>query len=98
MNGGSKMPNWSFLLRLLLSACLASSEERLEHKKSVQILMLTGGLLLLTVVLAWFFQEQIGKSFLNIAIVVFIVFVLVARLVGAAIYMRTTSGQQRILS
>jgi len=41
--------------------------------------MLTGGLLLLTVILAWFFQEQIGDSFLNIAIVVFVVFVLVAR-------------------
>lgn len=60
--------------------------------------MLTGGLLLITVIFAWVFQEQIGKSYLNIVIVAFIVFVLVARLVGAAIYMRSKSGQARIIS
>lgn len=60
-----------------------SSKERIESKRSVQILMLTGGLLLLTVIFVWFFQEQIGKSFLNIAIVVFAVVVLVARSIFA---------------
>ena len=68
-----------------------SSEERLERKKSVQILMLTGGLLLSTVVLAWLFREQIGKSFLNIAIVVFVVFVLVARSIVGLIDLRNKS-------
>jgi len=85
------MANGSSVLRLPLLAFLVSSEERIVPKRSVQILMLTGGLLLLTVIFAWFFQEQIGKSFLNIAIVAFFVFVLVARLVGTAIHMRNKS-------
>ena len=68
-----------------------SSEERIAPKRSVQILMLTGGLLLLTVIFAWFFQEQIGKSFLNIAIVVFVVFVLVARSIFALNDLRNKS-------
>jgi len=53
--------------------------------------MLTGGLLLLTVIFTWFFQEQIGKSFLNITIVVFAVFVLVARSIVALIDLRNKS-------
>lgn len=88
---GEQMANWSSVLRLLLLAFLVSSEERIAPKRSVQILILTGGLLLLTVIFAWFFQEQIGKSFLNIAIVVFVVFVLVARSVGAVIDLRNKS-------
>ena len=88
---GEQMTNWSSVLRLLLLAFLVSSKERSAHKRPVQILMLTGGLLLLTVIFAWFFQEQIGKSFLNIAIVVFVVFVLVARSVGAVIDLRNKS-------
>ena len=85
------MANWSSVLRLLLLAFLVSSEERIARKRPVQILMLTGGLLLLTVIFAWFFQEQIGKSFLNIAIVVFVVFVLVARSIVALIDLRNKS-------
>jgi hypothetical protein len=82
------MANWSFVLRFLLSARLNCSEENLERKKSVRILILTGGLLLLTVILVWLFQEQIGKSFLNNAIVVFAVFVLVARSLFVLIHLR----------
>ena len=85
------MANWSSVLRLLLLAFLVSSEERIARKRPVQILMLTGGLLLLTVIFAWFFQEQIGKSFLNTAIVVFVVFVLVARSIVALIDLRNKS-------
>jgi hypothetical protein len=68
-----------------------SAKERIESKRSIQILMLTGGLLLLTIILVWFFQEQIGKSFLNIAIVVFAMFVLVARSIFALIGLRNKS-------
>ena len=82
------MANWSSVLRLLLLAFLVSSEERIARKRPVQILMLTGRLLLLTVIFAWFFQEQIGKSLLNIAVVVFVVFVLVARSIFALIDLR----------
>ena len=65
-----------------------SYKERVARKRSVRILMLTGGLLLLTVSLAWFFQDQLGKSFLNIAVLVFIVFLLVARFIIGVIDMR----------
>jgi hypothetical protein len=65
-----------------------SSEDRSATKRSVRILMLAGGLLLLTVMFAWFFQEQIGKSSLNIAILVFVVFLLVARSIIALIVLR----------
>jgi len=58
-----------------------SSEERIANNRSVQILMFTAGLILLTVIFVWFFQEQIDKSFLNTAIVVFVVFLLVARFI-----------------
>ena len=64
-----------------------SSKERTVSKRSFQILMLTGGLLLLTVILAWFLQKQVGKSFLNIAVLAFIVFVLVSGFVIGAIDM-----------
>jgi hypothetical protein len=62
---------------------------RIANKRSVKILMLIGGILLLTVVLAWFFQEQLGKSFLNIALLTFIAFLLVARFIGGMIDMRS---------
>ena len=68
-----------------------SQEDRISTKRSVQILMLTGGLLLLTVICAWFFQEQIDKSFLNTAIIVFVVFVLVARSIFAFVDLRNKS-------
>ena len=58
-----------------------SPEERIANNRSVQILMFTDGLLLLTVIFVWFFQEQIDKSFLNTAIVVFVVFLLVSRFI-----------------
>jgi len=85
------MANLSSVYRLLLSKLLVSSEERIARKRPVQVLMLTGGLLLLTVIFTWFFQEQIGKSFLNITIVVFAVFVLVARSIVALIDLRNKS-------
>jgi O-antigen ligase len=88
---GEQMTNWSSVLRLLLLTFLVSSEDRIDRKRSVQILMLTGGLLLLTLIFAWFFQEQIGKSFLNIAIVVFVVFFLVARSIVYLIDLRNKS-------
>ena len=64
-----------------------SSTMRITNKRSIQILMLIGGLLLLTVIFAWFVQEQLDKSFLNIALLAFIVFLLVARFVGGVIDM-----------
>ena len=82
------MTNLTNSLKLFLLAFLVSSEDRLARKRSVKILMLTGGLLLLTVVFAWFFQEQIGKSYLNIAILLFVVFVLVARSIVTLIDLR----------
>ena len=75
------MANWSSLLSLHLLAFLMSSEDKIANKKSVKILILTGGLLLFVVIFASLFQEQIGKSFLNVVVVAFIAFVLVARLV-----------------
>ena len=62
-----------------------SSGIRIADKRSVKILVLIGGLLLLTVVLAWFFQEQLGESFFNIVLLTFIAFLLVARFVGGVI-------------
>jgi hypothetical protein len=85
---GEQIVKWSSMLRLLLLAFLMSSEDRIETKRSVRILILTGGLLLLTVFFTWFFQEQIGKSLLNIGIVIFVVFLLVARLIIALIVLR----------
>ena len=68
-----------------------SSTQRIASKKSGQILMLIGGLLLLTIILVWAFQEQIGKSWLNVTIVVFVVFVLVARAIFSLIDLRNTA-------
>ena len=85
------MANVSSVLRLVLLAFLASSKERIFPKRPAQILLLTGGLLLLTVIFAWFFQEQIDNSFLIIAILAFIVFLLVARVVIPLINLRNKS-------
>lgn len=86
------MASWSLTLRFLPLKLLASSEERIARKRPVKILMLTGGLLLLTLVFTWFFQEQIGKTFLSTAILVFIVFVLVARSIVALIEVYTVKS------
>ena len=76
---------------------MISSKESIARKRSVQILILTCGLLLLIVLFAWFFQEQIGKSFLNIAILMFVMSVLVVRSIVTLIDLRKKSYDQRNL-
>jgi len=49
------------------------------------------------VILAWFFKEQIGKSFLNIAILMFVISVLVVRSIVTVIDLLNKSYDQRNL-
>ncbi len=82
------MVNWFSTLDSFLLVFLMNCEVKNTPKKSVNILIFTGGLLLLTVIFAWFFQEQLSESFLSIAILAFFVFVLVVRSIYGLINLR----------
>ncbi len=75
---------------------MISSKESIARKRSVQILMLTCGLLLFLVIFAWFFQEQIGKSFLNIAILMFVMSVLFVCSIVTLIDLRNKYDQRNL--